>query len=97
MARNVAISLLRGIKANMPPLGIGELYLATDEVQLYVGTSVGNKLVLCNTTATPSGSGGGVSAPAHKIGDVGPTAPQKIVTYVKFVLNGTTFWIPLMQ
>lgn len=37
MARNVAIQLLRGTLANMPPLDDAEFYLATNTGQLYVG------------------------------------------------------------
>lgn len=44
MARNVKIRILRGVKANIPALNLAELYLATDEVQLYVGNT-GNALI----------------------------------------------------
>lgn len=37
MARNVRIQILRGLFANMPALGAGELYYATDTGALYVG------------------------------------------------------------
>ena len=37
MARNVLFQVIRGITANMPPLGDGEFYFSTDEFQLYVG------------------------------------------------------------
>lgn len=45
MARNVQIQVLRGLLANIPALAIGELYLATDTKQVYVGTSSGNQVV----------------------------------------------------
>lgn len=97
MSRNVAVLVFRGLKSAMPVLSAGELGLATDEVQLYVGTASGNKLVLCNTLGMPTGSGGGVSAPKHLTGDPGPMNPMKIVTFAKIVIGGMTFWIPLMQ
>jgi hypothetical protein len=52
MARNVQLQILRGILANIPALAIGELYLATDTNQLYVGTALGN---------TPVAGGGSAS------------------------------------
>lgn len=39
MARNVQLQVLRGTIANIPALGDGEFYLATDTGQLYVGLS----------------------------------------------------------
>lgn len=45
MARNATLQLLRGVLANIPSLVDGELYLATDTSQLYVGTPGGNALV----------------------------------------------------
>lgn len=97
MSRNLTLNVLRGIKANIPALNAGELYLATDEVQLYVGTASGNQLVLCNTIAVPTGGGTGVVTPKHKAGDAGPVNPQSIVAFTKIVIGGTAFWIPLMQ
>lgn len=97
MARNIQLQLLRGLKANMPPLGLGELYLATDEVQLYVGTSTGNKLIFGNTQGIGSGPAG-QAVTTKKLGTgSGPTNPTTVVNYIKIILNGTTFWIPLMQ
>ena len=40
--RDVAFKILRGVKANIPTLNVGELYLATDENQVYIGTGLGN-------------------------------------------------------
>lgn len=37
MARNIQLSILRGLFANMPALGAGELYYATDTGNIYVG------------------------------------------------------------
>ena len=37
MARNVSLQILRGSLSNMPLLGDGEFYFATDQAQLYVG------------------------------------------------------------
>ena len=37
MTRNVKIQVIRGILANMPTLGDGEFYFASDKAQLYVG------------------------------------------------------------
>lgn len=97
MARNLALHVLRGVKANMPVLNAGELYLATDEVQLYIGTASGNKLVLCSTTGFGNGPAGqGVTTRKQGSGS-GPTAPTTIVNYAKIVIGGTTFWLPLFQ
>lgn len=54
MSRNVALSVLRGVKANIPALNIGELYLATDENQMYIGTALGNTLITLSVY-TPAG------------------------------------------
>lgn len=37
MARNIALHVLRGTKANMPLLNDGEIYLCTDTKELFVG------------------------------------------------------------
>ncbi len=50
MARNVAIQILRGVFANMPTLGDGEFYFATDKYQLYVGFN-GDSLPVGSTMA----------------------------------------------
>lgn len=42
MPRNVAVQILRGSTANMPSLGDGEFYFATDSGNLYVGLLGGN-------------------------------------------------------
>ena len=42
MARNVQLQVVRGIKAHIPALAVGELYLATDTFDVFVGTSSGN-------------------------------------------------------
>lgn len=97
MARNILLAIFRGIKSSMPSLGQGELAIATDEIQLYMGTVGGNVLPLLNTTAKPTGSGGGMSAPMHKAGDPGPAVPQKVVAYAKLVIGNTTYWVPLCQ
>jgi len=81
----------------MPSLGQGELAIATDEVQLYMGTAGGNALPLLNTLGKPTGGGVGMVAPMHKTGDPGPIAPQKVVTYAKLVVGGTVYWVPLCQ
>jgi len=39
MARNIQLQILRGIAANIPALGAGELYFATDTGVLYIGPS----------------------------------------------------------
>lgn len=39
MARNVTFQVLRGLFANIPTLGNGELYFATDTGNLYAGNS----------------------------------------------------------
>lgn len=97
MARNLAWHVLRGVKANMPVLNAGELYLATDEVQLYIGTASGNKLILMSNVATPTGSGGGMSAPKHVAGNPGPLNTMKVVSFAEVIINGTVFWVPLFQ
>jgi hypothetical protein len=39
MARNVALQVLRGVQANIPPdLALGEMYFATDSGNLFFGT-----------------------------------------------------------
>ena len=45
MSRNVQLQIIRGVKANMPTLAVGEMYWATDVLQMYAGTTGGNKLV----------------------------------------------------
>jgi hypothetical protein len=45
VGRNVSLQIIRGVKANMPMLAIGELFWATDVLQMYTGSSGGNKLV----------------------------------------------------
>lgn len=97
MARNFTLAVLRGLKANIPPLSEGELYLATDELQLYVGTALGNHLVISDSTATPTGAGGGVSAPKHLAGNPGPLNPMKIVSFTKIIIAGVVYWMPLFQ
>lgn len=42
MPRNVAVQILRGTTANMPTLGDGEFYFATDSGNLFVGLLGGN-------------------------------------------------------
>ncbi len=48
--RNVTLQVLRGIQANIPSLGDGEFYFATDQYQLYVGFG-GNNLPIGGTMA----------------------------------------------
>jgi hypothetical protein len=62
MARNVAISVLRGVFANMPTLQDGEFYFATDTGQLYVGLS-----------KIPFKVGGAVMAAVEINGNANPT------------------------
>ncbi len=50
MARNVSLQVLRGSVANIPSLGDGEFYFATDQFQLYVGFN-GNNLPIGGTMA----------------------------------------------
>jgi hypothetical protein len=50
MPRNLQLSILRGILANMPTLADGEFYFATDQFQLYVGLG-GNNLPIGGTMA----------------------------------------------
>jgi hypothetical protein len=45
MARNVGLQVFRGLLANMPALAVGEMGLATDTDQLYIGAASGNVLV----------------------------------------------------
>lgn len=97
MPRNFFHHVFRGTKASMPTLGVGELYLATDEVQLYIGTASGNKSVLLSNVAVPTGSGGGVSAPKHVTGNSGPLNTMKIVAFTEVIINGIVFWVPLFQ
>lgn len=42
MARNVNIQHLRGVAVNIPSLAVGELYIATDTKEVFVGTGAGN-------------------------------------------------------
>lgn len=37
LSRNIALKVLRGVKANLPPLFDGEFYLTTDTAELFVG------------------------------------------------------------
>jgi len=96
MARNVSLTVLRGIKDNMPLLNLGELYLATDEIQLYVGTSSGNELVLANTLGIGDGNVQTLRAPQKGAGS-GPENQRQVVQFAKIVINGQVYWIPLMQ
>jgi len=48
--RNVALKVLRGLRANMPVLNDGEFYFATDQFQLYVGLN-GDSLPVGGTMA----------------------------------------------
>ena len=50
MPRNVELNILRGTYANMPTLGDGEFYFATDQYQLYVGLN-GDSLPVGGTMA----------------------------------------------
>lgn len=97
MARNVALKILRGIKANIPVLQAGEFYFATDEQQVYIGSSSGNLLVLGNTLGIGSGPAGqGVTT--RKLGSgSGPATPTAIVQYAKIVIGGIVYWLPLFQ
>jgi hypothetical protein len=45
VGRNVSLQIIRGIKANMPTLAVGELFWATDVLQMYTGSTSGNRLV----------------------------------------------------
>ena len=60
MGRNVQVQHLRGIRANIPTLAVGELYFATDTQSLWVGAASGNTPVSAgavykaNYSATPS-------------------------------------------
>lgn len=45
MGRNVTLQIIRGVKANMPFLANGEMFWATDVLQMYAGTTSGNKLI----------------------------------------------------
>ena len=96
MARNVSLTVLRGVKSNIPLLNIGELYLATDEVQLYVGTSSGNQLVLANTLGIGNGTNQAISA-RNKGTGTGPTQARQVVQFAKIIISGQIYWIPLMQ
>jgi hypothetical protein len=97
MARNVGVQHLRGVKANIPTLEQGELYLATDEVQVYVGTASGNELILLNTVGTPNGSPG-QSVTVSKIGTgTGPASTTAIVGFTKIIIRGVTYWMPLFR
>jgi len=46
--RNVQLQIIRGVLANMPSLGDGEFYFATDKCQLYIGFG-GNNLPIGGT------------------------------------------------
>lgn len=43
MGRNIGLQHLRGLKANMPALFLGEEYLCTDTFELFAGTASGNE------------------------------------------------------
>ena len=45
MGRNVGLQILRGVKANVPTLEVGESYLSTDTNEVLVGTASGNHLM----------------------------------------------------
>jgi hypothetical protein len=96
MARNLTLQVLRGAKAHIPALALGELYFATDEEQLYIGSSLGNLTVLCGVQGVGNGANQTVSAPQKGTGG-GPTTPRTVVNFAKIILGGTTWWIPLMQ
>lgn len=44
MGRNVELEHLRGLKANMPVLFPGELYLCTDTLEVFIGTIVSGNI-----------------------------------------------------
>lgn len=96
MSRNLALRVLRGVKANIPILNPGELYLATDEVQLYIGTISGNKLVLCNELGIGNGNLQGLRAKQKGTGS-GPDNQRDVAQFVKIIISGEVYWIPLMQ
>lgn len=79
----------------MPTLAIGELALATDEAQLYIGTASGNELVLASQTGIGNGGFQNVSAPMKGTGG-GPSDARHIVNFAKVVIGGVSYWIPLM-
>lgn len=42
MSRNVTLQIVRGVKANMPALAVGEYYFCTDTFEHFIGSSTGN-------------------------------------------------------
>ena len=70
MSRNVQLQVVRGVFANIPALAVGELYLATDTSQLYIGTTGGNQAV----------GGGAVGNTAAGIVDFGILNPTEDTT-----------------
>lgn len=55
MSRNIGFHILRGIKANMPTLFLGEEYFCTDTHDLFIGTASGN-VRLTIPTYNPAGA-----------------------------------------
>lgn len=79
----------------MPALGAGELYLCTDTMELYVGSS-GNKRVGVSATLA-SGLTGTANCQAPNAAAVGPSNPRKIIGYAQINIGGTIYWSPLFQ
>ena len=97
MARNIAVKILRGVKANIPSLNQGELYYATDEFQLYIGTSSGNQLVLMHQL-TGNGNGNLQTISANQKGTGGgPTNQRDVVNWLSIIISGVTYYLPLFQ
>ena len=97
MPGRIQFQVARGTKANMPMLSVGEFYWATDEQQLYIGSSLGNLTVLLSTVGTGNGPMGQSLTTRKKGTGGGPTKPTVVVSYAKLIVNGTTYWVPLTQ
>ena len=95
MARNLQLRILRGIFAHMPVLGAGELYLCTDTMELYVGSS-GNKRVGVSAMFA-AGLSGNANIQGPTSATIGPANPRKIVGYAQANFGGTVAWFPFMQ
>jgi len=50
MARNVLVTIRKGLEVNLPTLADGELGITTDTKKLYIGTASGNALLVAAQT-----------------------------------------------
>lgn len=95
MSRNVQLQVLRGIRANMPTLGAGEMYLCTDTTELYIGDS-GNKRVGVSSVLSSGGTGNATMKGPNAWAS-GPAVPSTVKAFAQINISGTVYWVPLFQ